>query len=41
MNAIIDTENDQIIYKDYVNLGIAVDTDRGLVVPNIRHTDWC
>ncbi len=39
MNAIIDTENDQIIYKDYVNLGIAVDTDRGLVVPNIRHTD--
>lgn len=39
INAIIDTENDQIIYKDYVNLGIAVDTDRGLVVPNIRHAD--
>lgn len=39
MNAIIDPDNDQIIYKDYVNIGIAVDTDRGLVVPNIRHTD--
>ncbi len=39
MNAVIDMENDQIIYKDYVNLGIAVDTERGLVVPNIRHAD--
>jgi pyruvate dehydrogenase E2 component (dihydrolipoamide acetyltransferase) len=39
MNAVIDPENDQIIYKDYVNLGIAIDTDRGLVVPNIRHAD--
>jgi len=39
MNAVIDMENDQIIYKDYVNLGIAVDTERGLVVPNIRHVD--
>lgn len=39
MNAIIDMENDQITYRDYVNLGIAVDTERGLVVPNIRHAD--
>ncbi len=39
MNAVIDMENDQILYKDYVNIGIAVDTERGLVVPNIRHTD--
>lgn len=39
MNAVIDLENDQIIYKDYVNVGIAVDTDRGLVVPNLRHAD--
>ena len=39
MNAVIDMENEQIIYKDYVNLGIAVDTERGLVVPNIRHAD--
>ena len=39
MNAVIDMDNDQVIYKDYVNLGIAVDTERGLVVPNIRHAD--
>ena len=39
INAVIDMDNDQIIYKDYVNLGIAVDTERGLVVPNIRHAD--
>jgi pyruvate dehydrogenase E2 component (dihydrolipoamide acetyltransferase) len=39
MNAAIDMANEQIVYKDYVNVGIAVDTERGLVVPNIRHTD--
>lgn len=39
MNASIDMENEQIIYKDYVNIGIAVDTDRGLVVPNLRSVD--
>ncbi len=35
-NASLDDENGQIVYKEYVNLGIAVDTPRGLVVPNIR-----
>lgn len=39
MNAVIDMDNDQITYRDYVNIGIAVDTERGLVVPNIRHSD--
>lgn len=39
MNAVIDMESEQIVYRDYVNVGIAVDTDRGLVVPNIRHVD--
>jgi len=39
VNASIDMENGQIIYKDYVNLGIAVDTDRGLVVPSLRGAD--
>ncbi len=38
-NAIIDRENEQVIYKDYVNIGIAVDTDRGLVVPVMPHAD--
>lgn len=39
VNAVIDAENEQIIYKDYVNVGIAVDTDRGLVVPVLKHAD--
>jgi len=34
-----DEQNEQIVYKEYVNLGIAVDTPRGLVVPNIRNAD--
>ena len=39
INAVLDLDNEQIIYKDYVNIGIAVDTERGLVVPNIRNAD--
>ena len=39
INAIIDEQNQQIIYKDYVNIGIAVDTDRGLVVPVMPSVD--
>ncbi|HWB12642.1 MAG TPA: 2-oxo acid dehydrogenase subunit E2 [Pirellulales bacterium] len=39
INASLDLENEQIIYKDYVNLGVAVDTPRGLVVPVLREVD--
>ena len=39
LNASLDMENEQIIYKDYVNIGVAVDTDRGLVVPALRDAD--
>lgn len=39
VNATIDQENGQLVYKDYVNVGIAVDTDRGLVVPVLKNTD--
>lgn len=39
INASLDLEGEQIIYKDYVNIGIAVDTDRGLVVPSLRNAD--
>jgi pyruvate dehydrogenase complex dihydrolipoamide acetyltransferase long form len=39
LNASIDLENGQIIHKDYVNIGIAVDTERGLVVPALRGAD--
>ena len=38
-NASIDSEADQIIYKKYVNVGVAADTDRGLLVPVIRNAD--
>ncbi|NND97917.1 MAG: biotin/lipoyl-binding protein [Pirellulaceae bacterium] len=39
INAVIDEENEQIVYKEYVNVGIAVDTDRGLVVPVMQNAD--
>ncbi len=39
LNATIDMENEQIIYKDYVNLGIAIDSDRGLVVPTLKNAE--
>jgi pyruvate dehydrogenase E2 component (dihydrolipoamide acetyltransferase) len=35
-NASIDMDNNEIIYKKYYNIGVAVDTDRGLLVPVIR-----
>lgn len=38
-NASFDHEGWQIIYKDYINIGIAVDTERGLIVPVIRDAD--
>jgi pyruvate dehydrogenase E2 component (dihydrolipoamide acetyltransferase) len=37
LNAVIDTEAGQITYHDAEHLGIAVDTDRGLMVPVIRN----
>jgi pyruvate dehydrogenase E2 component (dihydrolipoamide acetyltransferase) len=39
INASLDMDRQEIIYKDYVHLGIAVDTPRGLVVPVIRNAD--
>jgi pyruvate dehydrogenase E2 component (dihydrolipoamide acetyltransferase) len=39
VNASLDEENQQIVTKNYVNLGVAVDTPRGLVVPNVRGAD--
>lgn len=38
-NASFDIDNGEIVYKDYVSVGIAVDTERGLVVPVIRNAD--
>jgi pyruvate dehydrogenase E2 component (dihydrolipoamide acetyltransferase) len=39
LNASVDIENNAVIYKEYVNIGIAVDTERGLVVPVLRDAD--
>jgi pyruvate dehydrogenase E2 component (dihydrolipoamide acetyltransferase) len=38
-NASIDLERGELIYKKFVNVGVAVDTDRGLLVPVIRNAD--
>ncbi len=38
-NASIDMAKEEIIYKQYINIGIAVDTDRGLLVPVLRDVD--
>jgi pyruvate dehydrogenase E2 component (dihydrolipoamide acetyltransferase) len=38
-NASIDVANNAIIYKKYVNIGVAVDTEYGLLVPVIRNAD--
>lgn len=38
-NATIDMEKEEIIYKQYINIGVAADTDRGLLVPVIRDVD--
>lgn len=38
-NASIDMANEEIVYKDYFNVGVAVDTDRGLLVPVVRDVD--
>ena len=38
-NASLDLKNDQIIYKKYYHIGIAVDTPHGLMVPKIRNAD--
>ncbi len=38
-NASIDMGKEEIIYKQYINIGVAVDTDRGLLVPVIHDVD--
>jgi pyruvate dehydrogenase E2 component (dihydrolipoyllysine-residue acetyltransferase) len=38
-NASFDQESGQIIYKEYINIGVAVDSERGLIVPVIRNVD--
>lgn len=39
LNTSLDDETQEIIQKHYYNIGIAADTDRGLLVPVIKHAD--
>jgi pyruvate dehydrogenase E2 component (dihydrolipoamide acetyltransferase) len=39
INASLDLANTEVVYKHYFHIGIAVDTERGLVVPVIRDAD--
>lgn len=38
-NASIDTAANEVIYKDYIHIGVAVDTPTGLLVPVVRDVD--
>ncbi|HXZ81487.1 MAG TPA: dihydrolipoyllysine-residue acetyltransferase [Terriglobales bacterium] len=37
--ASLDLAKQEVVYKDYVHVGVAVDTERGLLVPVIRDAD--
>lgn len=38
-NASLDVANQQVIHKKYINIGVAVDTDAGLLVPVVKNAD--
>lgn len=38
-NASLDVANEQVVFKDYVNVGVAVDTPVGLLVPVLKDAD--
>ena len=38
-NASFDHESEEIVFKDFINIGIAVDTPDGLIVPNVKNAD--
>lgn len=38
-NASLDLASNEVVYKDYVHIGVAVDTPAGLLVPVIRDVD--
>ncbi|CAM4205319.1 dihydrolipoamide acetyltransferase family protein [Paenibacillus tarimensis] len=39
MNAMLDEEKQEIVFKKYYNVGIAADTDNGLIVPVVQDAD--
>jgi len=38
-NSVLDEDNSRIIHRRYINIGVAVDTPRGLVVPSLKGID--
>lgn len=38
-NSSVDMEKSEVVYKKYINIGIAVDTEKGLLVPVIKDVD--
>ncbi|MFZ3579629.1 dihydrolipoamide acetyltransferase family protein [Virgibacillus sp. DJP39] len=39
LGSAVDDDTDEIIYKHYYNIGIAADTDKGLLVPVVKNAD--
>nr|WP_279326511.1 dihydrolipoamide acetyltransferase family protein [Bacillus kexueae] len=39
LNTSIDDATDEVVQKHYYNIGIAADTDKGLLVPVVKHAD--
>src|SRR5699024_7742603 len=39
LNAAVDDETEEIVHKHYYNIGIAADTDKGLLVPVVKDAD--
>jgi pyruvate dehydrogenase E2 component (dihydrolipoamide acetyltransferase) len=39
LNSSYDDQTNELVYKDYTDIGIAVDTEQGLVVPTLRQVD--
>ena len=39
VNSSLDLANNEMVFREYVNIGIAMDTERGLVVPSLRQAD--
>ncbi len=39
LNAALDKENEQVVYKQYVNLGVVINTRQGSLAPVVRNVD--